>query len=148
MVSLEKLFTESKGQPIELDGKILQMVDRVPVRDGQGIRIVFESASPERRQGISLTVRGELEVNGHTIRKEVVLWVDTAPTEVILQVRTKQHEVLVKNVWDRGDGVMDSWHAQAAMIVETCGAVRRYRCNDGRNNLDFEDIVFTLECLD
>jgi len=148
MVSLEKLFTESKGQPIELDGKILQMVDRVPVRDGQEIRIVFESASPERRQGISLTVRGELEVNGHTIRKEVVLWVDTAPTEVILQVRTKQHEVLVKNVWDRGDGVMDSWHAQAAMIVETCGAVRRYRCNDGRNNLDFEDIVFTLECLD
>lgn len=143
----EARFRETKGQPIEFDGQMIQMFDRVPVRDGQAIRIVFESSAPDRRQGISLTVDGSVEVNGQVIKKGIVLWVDTAPPQITLTLNTRKGECLIKNVWDRGDGVMDSWHGGAAMMVEDIGSLRRYQCNDGRENTDFTDLIFTLERL-
>ncbi|OJW19261.1 MAG: hypothetical protein BGO58_03090 [Sphingopyxis sp. 65-8] len=51
----------------------------------------------------------------------------------------------MKNVWDTGDGVMQSWHAGGAMIVEEIENVRRYLCNDGELDDDFDDLIFTLE---
>ena len=51
----------------------------------------------------------------------------------------------VKNVWDVGNGVIESWHNGAAMIVELLPDGRRYLCNDGFADDDFDDIVFRLE---
>jgi len=51
----------------------------------------------------------------------------------------------VKNVWDMGDGVMQSWNAGGAMIVEGDAVSRRYLCNDGELDDDFDDMIFTLE---
>ncbi len=144
MQSFEDLFLKSKGQPIEYNGNTIQMVDRIPVTYGQQIRVIFESANSDWKQGVHLANDGAFEVNGQTIKKAVVLWKDTSPTEVLLKVKSKKGEFLVKNVWDVGDGVMHSWHNGAAMIVEESRSVRRYRCNDGRPDDDFDDLVFTL----
>ena len=50
----------------------------------------------------------------------------------------------VKNVWDTGDGTIQIWHNGAAMIVERAGNARRYRCNDGNPNADFDDLIFRV----
>jgi hypothetical protein len=64
-----------------------------------------------------------------------------------LEVIGKVSTIEVKNVWDVGDGVIHSWHNGAAMIVEPLPNGRRYRCNDGLADDDFDDIVFHLERL-
>jgi hypothetical protein len=148
MPSFEDLFLKSKGQPVEYNGQTIQMVDRVPVTDGQQIRVVFESTNSDWKQGVHIASDGSFEVNGQTVKKAVVLWKDTAPREVLLKVKSKKGECLVKNVWDIGDGVMHSWHNCAAMIVEKSGSVRRYKCNDGRADDDFDDLVFSLQLVD
>ena len=145
MPSLEDLFLKSKGQPIEYKGNVIQMVDHVPIKDGQQIRIIFESVNSDWKQGIYLSTDGEFQVNGQVIKNAVVLWQNTAPREVAICVKSKKGECLVKNVWDVGDGVMHSWHNGAAMIVEKFEAKRLYRCNDGRADDDFDDLVVWLE---
>ena len=148
MPSFENLFLKSKGQPVIYNGQIIQMVDRLKVTDGQRLKLTFESMNADWRQGICLTTDIGFVVNNQTIKKATVVWFDTAPQEVFLKVHTKNGECQVKNVWDTGDGVMESWHNGAAMIVEEIVSGRRYKCNDGQADDDFDDIVFRLEPID
>ena len=145
MPSFEDLFLKSKGQPVDYNGRTIQMVDRLAVADGQQLKVTFESVNAEWRQGVCLTTDGGFVVNNQTVKKSVVLWHDTAPREVLLRVQTKKGYCQVKNVWDTGDGVVHSWHNGAAMIVEEIPSGRRYKCNDGRADDDFDEIVFRIE---
>jgi hypothetical protein len=145
MKSFEDLFLKSKGQPVDYDGRTIQMVDRLKIGPSASIRLIFESVDADWRQGISLTIDGCFEVNGQKIEKSIVLWQDSAPQEVALSVLSKKGELQVKNVWDVGDGTIHSWHNGAAMIVEGDELSRRYLCNDGRADDDFNDLVFRLE---
>src|SRR5215469_14688813 len=137
MPSFQRLFIESKGQPIIHNGQTIQMVDRLLVKNEQHLRLIFESIKAEWRQGVHLSTDGDFIVNDMTVKKAVVLWHDTAPKEVLIQVHTKKGECFVKNVWDSGNGTMDSWHNGAAMIVEDIVSGKRYRCNDGQPDDDF-----------
>lgn len=147
MPSFEQLFIKSKGQPVEYKGHTIQMMDRISVTDGQQIRVFFESANSDWRQGVHLAIDGVFEVNGQIVKKAIVLWNDTAPREVPLKVRSKKGECLVKNVWDVGDGVMHSWHNGSGMIVEEIASGRRYKCNDGLPDDDFTNIIFRIEAI-
>jgi hypothetical protein len=84
-------------------------------------------------------------VNGQVIRKALLLWRDTAPAEVLLEVSSKDGKVLIHNVWDYGDGVVHAWHNGAAMAIDRIDhATRRYSCNDGEPDDDLDDLVFTV----
>jgi hypothetical protein len=147
MPSFESLFLESKGQPVVYKGQTIQMLDRLIVADRQTLIVRFESVNAGWRQGVRLDIDGSFKVNGQTVNNAIVLWQDTAPREVVLKVSTKKGECRVRNVWDVGDGVEHSWHNGAAMIVETSDAFRRYRCNDGRADDDFNDLIFNVELI-
>lgn len=127
---------------------MIHMADRLPVTHSQKIRVTFESSNSEWDQGIYFATDGAFEINGQTVKKALVLWKNTAPHEVIMRVKSKKGECLIKNVWDVGDGVAHSWHNGAAMIIEESGPSRRYRCNDGKPDDDFDDLVFRIELLD
>lgn len=144
MEPFEALFRKSKGQPVEYNGRTIQLVDRIPIKSPSSIRLIFESVNADWRQGVLLRTDRYIEVNDQQLKKLVVLWQDTAPKEVVMLVTSKKGELQVKNVWDTGDGTMDSGHNGAAMIVEGSGTTRRYLCNDGRPDDDFDDLVFRL----
>jgi hypothetical protein len=144
MIVFEELFRKSHGQPVEYNGQLIHIFDRVRVKDGQVLKFTFERCHSEWRQGISLSTDGCFEVNNQR-GKRVVLWYDTAPREVFLTVHTKKGECSLMNVWDHGDGVMHKGHNGAAMIVEELPSGRRYHCNDGFPDDDFDDLVFRLE---
>jgi hypothetical protein len=145
MPSFEKMFMESKGKPIVYNGRTLVMGDDFPTQGASHFRLTFESCNGEWRQGVALDIEGKFKVNGQIIRRGIVLWHDTAPQTVELEVMGKVSTIEVKNVWDVGDGVIHSWHNGAAMIVEPLPDGRRYLCNDGFADDDFDDIVFRLE---
>jgi hypothetical protein len=149
MPSFESLFRESKGKPIVYKGQELRLVDLVPFAQGDRIRVTFERTCSEWRQGVGLKAPGAVEVAGQTINGPILLWEDTAPTETEIRILAPAGQLQVKNVWDTGDGVTHSWHHGAAMIVEELGSGgRRYRCNDGHPDEDFDDIVFRIDLLD
>jgi len=145
MADFETLFIASRGKPVAYGGRELHMVDLVPCTDGERFRLAFESARSNWRQGVMFDAAGTLEVLGQVIEGPVVLWQDTAPATVDIVVRAHKGPMQVKNVWQTGDGVVHSWHNGAAMVIEPLPAGRRYRCNDGHPDEDFDDLVFRLE---
>lgn len=147
MVVFEDLFLQSNGQPVEYQGRIVQMVDRLNLDGTKGLRLRFESVNSEWRQGVSLTTDKFFIVNGQKIPKSIVLWQDTAPSDVSIEIAEKAKQCQIKNVWDTGDGVVHSWHNGAALTVEVDGSCRRYLCNDGHTDDDFDDLIFTVELI-
>jgi hypothetical protein len=139
------MFEKTGGKPIQYQGKTLVMLDNFPTEGASLLRLSFEACNGEWRQGVALHFEGKFKVNGQIVRRDIVLWHDTAPQSVELQVIGKSSTIEVKNVWDVGDGVIHSWHNGAAMTVEPLADGRRYRCNDGFADDDFDDIVFRLE---
>jgi len=144
MPDFQSMFMASKGEPVEYLGRTLHMVDEFPLTEAQCIEVSFEHASPDWRQGVHLSTTGTFEVNGQSIHNAALLWQDTAPARVELIVHSQSGVLVVKNVWDVGDGVTHSWHGGGAMRISVLGQQRRYECNDGRANDDFSDLVFSL----
>ncbi len=145
MPSFQELFEKSNGMPIVYQGKNLIMKDDFPAVGLMSFRLVFEARRGEWRQGVALRIKGKFNLNGNSINKGIILWQDTAPPVVEFEVSPKVAFIEVKNVWDVGDGAVHSWHNGAAMIMDQLPKGRRYRCNDGFADDDFDDIVFRLE---
>jgi len=147
MPSFEALFIESKGKPIVYRGRTLVMSDLFPTDGSAAIRLTFEECGGEWRQGVALKCNGRFRFAGETLdgKSGVVFWRDTAPDVVDLAVEAGDGAVRVYNVWDVGDGVTHARHNGAAMMVDPLPGGRRYRCNDGFADDDFNDLVFRLE---
>jgi hypothetical protein len=64
-----------------------------------------------------------------------------------VRIRSRDGVCQVKNVWDTGNGVMQSWHNGAAMIIHRGTSSTKYECNDGFPDDDFDDLVFRIELL-
>ena len=148
MPCFQEMFERTKGKPIEYEGNVLVMMDTIPLRPHEVLKLVFESSASEWRQGACVWVnQGKVRVDD-TEAKGVFVWEDTAPREVRLALGGKGDSIHVKNIWDTGNGMPDSWHNGAAMIVEELPNGRRYRCNDGHPDDDFNDIVFRIERIE
>lgn len=148
MPSFQDQFVSSKGQPIKYQGNTLVMVDFFPIKDETKLRLTFETADGPWRQGVSIRLRegGAMVLEGQEFQ-HVAFWRDTAPQVVEFETVGEVTRLEIKNIWDVGDGVVHSWHNGAAMIVEETPCGRRYRCNDGYADDDFDDIIFRIERL-
>jgi hypothetical protein len=147
MPSFQAMFMESKGKPIQYQGNTLVMIDHLPTSGCRAIQVVFESSNSRWRQGIRVKSEGKLQVNGQVVagKKGMVLWEDTAPQTVEIELVGNPSTVGIYNAWDAGSGRIDAWHNGAAMIVEELRNGRRYRCNDGEPDDDFDDLIFRVE---
>lgn len=143
--TIEQLFAQEKGHnTVTYKGRLLVRLDRFPVVDGERIRIVFEHVGSRWSQAVRLRSDTSLEIDGDEA-KDFALWFDNAPAEIICTCRSKVGEIRVYNAWDSGKGSVDAWIGHAAMIVEELPNGRRYRCNDGYPDDDFDDLVFRIE---
>lgn len=145
-MEFEKLFLESKGQPITYKGKELKMVDRINLSSGKvTLRVSFVSTDSKWKQGIVIQTKGEFDINGQKIPTKIILWEHTAPKEVELIVKSKDKELIVYNVWETEDGTTHYWHNGAAMHIQELNNIRTYNCNDGYANDDLNDLIFTIQ---
>lgn len=164
MPNFNQSFIESKGQPIIYKAHTLVLGDKFPVSNGDVLLISIEKANSDCRQGVSIDITGSCEYNAETIKKgkgiRLLFWQDTAPKEIRLKVFTKKEFVWIENIWENtnsylvstslGDPItkesksVDYGHNGAAMIIEEIENGRRYYCNDGFPDEDFDDIVFTI----
>ena len=122
------------------------MMDRFPVAKNDRITVRIERIDSDWKQGLKIATGGSFRVNGKHFQGGIVLWSDTVPPEVAIDVSSSEGNIQIRNVWDTGDGVTQSLHNGAGMLVDQVSeSRRRYRCNDGRPDEDFNDIIFTVE---
>ena len=156
MPSFDALFIQSKGQPITYDGKILQLADKFPVSNGDKLRISIEKTNSKYVQGLTVDIAGSCEVQGKVWKKgkgvKMVFWEDSTmldPQNIEITVFTNTGFVWIQNIWESinhmGKKSIDSGHNGAAMLVEEIENGRRYRCNDGQPDDNFNDIIFTVQ---
>lgn len=153
MPSFDKLFIQSKGQPILYTGKTLQLADKFPVSNKDVLTITFEKSKSDCRQGVCIDITGHCEIDGKVFKQGkgvmTALWADTADNPTQIKVFTKSDCVWIKNIWESAGNenkkFVDSGHNGAAMIVQEIENGRRYQCNDGTPDEDFDDIVFTVK---
>ncbi len=151
-------------------GNILVLADKFPVSNGDKLKISIEKTNSEYIQGLSVDITGSCEMLGTVLKKskriKLRLWEDADgydPKNIEITVFTKTGFVWVQNVWEwtapylvasstgepitKESKIRDSGHNGAAMIVEEIENGRRYRCNDGHPDENFDDIVFTIQKL-
>ena len=136
----------SGGKPIEYKGKILHMWDRisVPKRETE-MEYRILSTSSEWKQGFGLSVNGDFDFGTEKpIKSAVSIWEDTAPHTGTFRCRSNAGPLIIKNIWDEGRGGTESGTNGAAMWIEEIPNGRRYHCNDGHFDDDFDDIVFEI----
>lgn len=152
MEPFETLFTRAGGQPIKYKGKTLIIDDILHIRHGDVFRVILETFNGDWRQGVSLAVpNGAIAVGTQQFSKGIILWEDTAPRETqfsIILNHTRPDKLYVHNVWHTGVGGVQYGHNCAAMWLEECqDGSKRYHCNDGYPDDDFDDAIFRIDRL-
>jgi len=168
MPSFDENFRSSSGQPITYHGSTIILADKFPVSNGEKLKISIESTNSEYIQGVSIDVTGSCEVQGKIFKKgkgvKMIFWEDGElidPKNIEITVFTKIAYVWVQNIWEmttsyllrnaagervvKESKMIDAGHNGAAMRVEEIPNGRRYYCNDGHPDENFDDIVFSIQ---
>lgn len=114
------------------EGEPALLIEEYSVSPGRKIRIEFEEANSAWRQGIFLATHGLPKVSG-SHSPSFVLWKETAPRIVDVEIVKSTGTMIFYNVWDseRGLGPFESQSNTSGMIREDLPVSGyRYRCND------------------
>ena len=162
MRDFNAMFAESQGAPLIYNGNTLVMNHCLPFTDGDQILVTFESTNSEWRQGIGLDVFGYFIIDGEVYKDCISLWEDTSPHQQVITLKSDSFKrrpskrspdngmIRVKNIWsyETDCGIcVHSYIGGAAMIVEDLKNGKRYRCNDGHLDDNFDDIIFTIQTV-
>jgi hypothetical protein len=149
MMELAKLFQQSLGAPINVDGRELYAVLNKKSEGLKAIQIRRISSSTIPVPGLCLQGNGVQFLVNNQILKDVVLWTDTSPDFVKVNIVSgkKNGEIKIWNCWRDSLGVTQAWLGNAAMNVEEKSGVLKVSCNSGPNELKFMDLIFELEFL-
>lgn len=146
MAQLAERFQESRGAPVDWQGRSVHMMHEMVVSADETLAIKFSELSPARPQALRLkALNGRLEVNDQLLG-DVVLWSDSSPERVVAAVHPKDGRgtvvVRVWNAWRDTAGTMQAWIGNAGMLVDIDGdGTVHLRCSDGFDDPTFEDLV-------
>ncbi|WP_144409971.1 hypothetical protein [Cupriavidus basilensis] len=143
--SLAKLFQESQGQPVIFNDASVVPIHRHPLAAGKWhVRIERISAKKIPVQGLRIKVdRGHIAVAGQK-QKDIVLWEDTSPDVVDMEILCASDTVLKAwNVW-RIDGIIMAWVGNSGMIVENEIDRIKLLCSDGTSSPEFNNLIVTI----
>lgn len=143
-LTLSEMFEQTESNAIEWRDHVVRAVVRLPVRDGDILRLRRLGSSRERAQAIKLALNsGSLRVNG-LASQTLAIWSHTAPEEVEIQVEGRRAATLdVWNAWSL-DGVDNSWLGNAGIIVQDHAGGHTMQCSDGVGDPDFADLVIWI----
>lgn len=141
----DKLFKATDERPIKYKKYQLFRLDRFFINDNyKKILLSFNETNSSWRQAVVLETKGYFKIEGEKYSNSIILWEDTAPKELIIDIYSKDKLVLIYNAWDIGNGVVHYWHNGAAMQISEVEKGRKYLCNDGYPDDDFNDLIFTI----
>jgi hypothetical protein len=146
---LAEELAAAQGGPIERDGQLVRMLYELPpVTAATTLRITLK-AGAARPQALRLKARGgSVRVNDQLL-DDVVLWTETAPSELVLELvpKSAKKPLILRawNAWRDPAGTTQAWIGDAGLVVSDQGAgTVTLACSDGFDAVDFTDLVATL----
>ncbi len=151
MPDFTPLFLASAGAPIEVDGQRLHSSLRLEPAPKGRIHVFFERSVQRPVQGLSISAasdKHQLTVAG-TSARHFVLWRDTAPTHVEIELPAARLPVplVIHNVWrdEKYGTTMYGVNAAAMRITEEAQGKWLLECSDGwGNDANFADLVVRI----
>jgi len=145
MTNLAALFADQRASQIDWDGPLFSLYE-VPT-GVEHLTIEFSSVGSELRQGVRLKARGARLTIDDVEDTDFVLWQDTSPRHVEVDLRWSARgarSLRIWNTWVR-DGVAHAWLGNAGMRVDDEGQGRYLlRCSDGAGEPTFDDLVVAV----
>lgn len=142
-------FLESKGQPVVIGDRTVQLaLDLTVGAEVNHVNVRVLRAKDTPVQGVCLKIsNAKLKVAGQ-ISPGVVLWTDTVPpvVRVDLVARSKRAPVLrVWNCWKGRHGEVQAWLRNGGLFVESIDSCTfLIKGNAGPHDLDFQSIEFEV----
>src|SRR6266511_5950764 len=120
----------------------------IPAVNGELFVLTFEDSRSDWKQLVHLETDRRLEVEGVQYRKGVMLSYEPGRS-VKFACYTKEGMLWVWNAWEYQDSqgsLRRLSHEQfSGMLVEEISNGYRYRCNEGRDDDDYDDLTFRIE---
>jgi hypothetical protein len=148
--TLGEQFADSRGGPISFRGLTVHSIHEIAIARRATLAVRFVDSTKHVVQGLRLAVDGgTLLVNDQTLL-EIVLWEDTAPRRVRIQVTPTPPRCVVKmwKVWRDETGAMQAWIGDCGMVVEPTSSGVRLKCSDGADEAAFDDLVVRVDVAD
>lgn len=139
-------FRQSQGKPIDVDGALVQSIYERSASKGLRIVLRWECSIAAPTQGVSISCKGGTLRVAETTAKDIVLWADTSPAEVLVTCDGSGVKgVSLWNCWRDDRGVTQAWVGNAAMMIQDLRpGVVRMRCNS-RPEVTFQDLIFEIQ---
>jgi len=154
MPSFEKAFIDAWPNSIKYKDLELFSLDRIPVKKKFSGTIRLISTNSEWKQAVVLKVpkgKGKITIDSDTSGacEGFFLWESGFKDDIHhFEGTSNDLQLLVYNAWQcddwMGNMYTNYWSHGAAMIIEVNGNTRRYRCNDGHPDDNFDDIIFEV----
>ncbi len=126
--------------------------DEITIQNGERLRLVFESVNSDWAQGVQLETGDLIVVGKIPYKRGVIIFYDPNHFETDIACYSPKGLLWVWNVWDfrphavaEPPGSVMSHSNYCGMIVEQIPNGFRYRCNEGRDDDDFDDLTFRVE---
>lgn len=147
--TLAQLFQESKGAPLTIGEDEIRQINKIEISKGRHFLDVARIKSKARPvQGVRIKlVNGTVSVTGHS-HPEIILWADTSPDMLRLELESKSKtELRLWNVW-RVDDLVQAWVGNSGMRIKDTGAGMVMECSDGNDGATFDDLVVRINLVE
>jgi len=139
-MNFEQEFRHSHGQPFMSGGVHYMLSYNMKAPMSGCLLIALRQSIRVPTQGVRIDCDVAMTLDDHS-SQAFNIWADIDPR--VLRVACQpSSEVMIRNIWDHGDGVVHSWHAGAAMHMETTpdGVITLY-CNSTLENTHCRDLI-------
>jgi len=148
MTYLGTLFAQAKADSIVVDGRRIHGILRIRVEAPSLLKVRRLHASSDPVPGLRFAIRdGTATLEGQKL-PNMVLWSDTAPAKVEINIvpkRKKIAEVMLWGCWraySGGQAVTEAWVLNDGMLIEQSDNTWVLRCNSGPNeSLSFDNLI-------
>jgi len=144
-----ELFDAAQGTSIRYQGRELHATYDVAVSQGQTITLRFLRSTHRPVQGVGIACHNCQIAIGETEAKNIALWTDTAPADVVLTITKAKSgaRVTFVNQWrdEKFGSTMYRLNNAAMEILPGPNGLLDFRCSDGWGAADFNDLIFQLQ---
>jgi hypothetical protein len=143
-----KIFEPVGWKPTIYNNRLIQIADILPTDNkSPEYKISFVEVNSDWEQGIFFHSKGaHFEINSEIERLNAChFWQTEMPkTNTLKLIKKGKTELKVWNIWRIEKGPMSYGSNGAALIVEQLLNGRKYYCNDGYPDEDFNDLIFEI----
>ncbi len=145
--ALADIFAAAQVPQIEWEGAPAYAIYEI-TQPTENVVVEFLNATAAPVQGLTLKVKGGVLIVNGVEATEMLLWHDTAPAHVSVQVRPEYGKKVTLKLWNiwrgnmGGADVTQAWLGNSGMRIErsTDGKELLLRCSDGEGPINFGDL--------